>query len=198
MYPHQVRGFSGTVRWQTSDARTYDTRTLAMDAQAALGPRSDTLASYEAAFGRLSRRQRWLVRRDDFLSRHFRLILTAVVSLIAASLVTAGWQSVRWPQTGVWPKLALSNGLVLIGVDHPRVAWVGLDRIPAWILDLPLALLPVAIAMLLLWLLLQGEHGTELEAARKTLNNRTQHPQQSLECLLLPIADRCSNEQDNA
>jgi hypothetical protein len=172
MYPHQVSGFSGTVRWQTSDARTHDTKAQAMDAQAALGPRSDTLASYEAAFKRLSRRQRWLVRRDDFLSRHFGMILAVVISLIAVSLVTAGWQCVRWLQTGEWPKLTWLNGLDWIGLHHPRVTWVGLDHILTWVLDLPLALLPILIACLLLWLVItSGEEG-ELDSARNSLRQR--------------------------
>lgn len=172
MYPHQVRGFSRTVRWQTSDARTYDTKAQAMDAQAELGPRSDTLASYEAAFEQLSRRQRWLIRRDDFLIAHFGLFLAVVFGLIAVSLVTAGWQSLRWLQTGVWPKLAWSDGLALIGIHHPRVAWIGVNRILAWVLDLPLAPFPTAAALLMMWLVLRGDKTPALRDARRLLGQR--------------------------
>lgn len=169
MYPHQVRGFSGTVRWQTSDARTYDTKAQAMDAQAVLGPRSDTLAAYEEAFDRLSRRQRWLIRRDDFLVAHFGLFLAVVVGLIAVSLVTVGWQSLRWLQSGVWPKLAWSDGLAMLGIDHPRAAWVGVDRMIDWVLDLPLTILPIAAALLLAWLVLRGDDTPALHDARQLL-----------------------------
>ena len=61
------------------------------------------------------------------------------VCLSVAGLAALGYQFLLWLNYGLWPPLAFWLVLKLIGAREPLFGWQRVEKISAWIFDLPLS-----------------------------------------------------------
>src|SRR5258706_16362479 len=61
------------------------------------------------------------------------------VCLSVAGLAALGYKFLLWLNYGLWPPLAFRLVLKLIGAREPLFGWQRVEKISAWIFDLPLS-----------------------------------------------------------
>jgi hypothetical protein len=61
-------------------------------------------------------------------------------AIIFSPVIALGYQVVHWLKHGSWLPMPLSMGTDYLGITPPRAAWVGVQKVVDWILDLPLSL----------------------------------------------------------
>ncbi|MGY2987754.1 hypothetical protein [Bradyrhizobium sp. USDA 4508] len=68
------------------------------------------------------------------------------IAFVLLALSLPAYQSFLWLQTGAWTPLPISQGMQFLGWRLPSTDWIGLQKILAWLLDLPLWTIPAFLA----------------------------------------------------
>ena len=79
----------------------------------------------------------------------------AMATGVASVLMSAGilaWQTFQWHQFAVWPDVPVYYAFDFFELHYPVARWVGVQKLMAAFLQLPLSVVIFGLGMLLAWL----------------------------------------------